>query len=403
MALTDVKLRKLKGAKAPYRSSDGGGLFIEVRPNGSKLWRLAYRFEGKQKLLALGSYPETSLARAREKRQGAKAMLQDGRDPGAVAARQKEERRALAEDTFAAIAEEFMAKQEREGKAEATLSKKRWLIEMAHKTLGPKPIREITASDILKPLQRVEAEGNYETARRMRAVIGQVFRYAIATARADIDPTFGLRGALITPKVEHRAAITDREAFAALLRAVWAYEGALETQAALKLMVLLYPRPGELRLATWPEFDLEKAVWAIPAERTKMRREHVKPLPPLAVKIIKALREHTGNYPFAFPSQLAPGKPISENTMNGALRRMGFEQAAHSSHGFRASASSLLNESGKWNRDAIEAELAHIGSDQVRRAYHRAAYWDERVKMADWWAKTVAAMVAPSGDLSLRR
>jgi integrase len=230
----------------------------------------------------------------------------------------------------------------------------------------------------------------------MRAVIGQVFRYAIATARADMDPTFGLRGALVTPKVSHRAAVTEQNGFAGLVRAVWGYQGAIETQAALKLLALLYPRPGELRLASWNEFDLKRAIWTIPAARTKMRREHVKPLPQEAVEILEDLRGHTGNYPYVFPSQLSPSKPISENTLNGALRRMDIQKSEHTSHGFRASASSLLNESGLWNRDAIEAELAHVGSDQVRRAYHRAAYWDERVKMASWWAK----MVAGNGSLT---
>ncbi len=403
MPLTDLKLRQLKPGAAVFRESDGGGLFIEVRPSGSRLWRLAYRFGGKQKLLALGSYPETSLARVRQRRLEAKTLLQDGRDPAAVAKAAAEVRRALEVDTFATIAAELLEKQEREGKAGATISKKRWLIGLAADDLGERPIRTITAAEILKPLQRVESDGNYESARRLRAVIGQVFRYAIATARADTDPTFGLRGALVTPRVTHRAAITDRKRFETLLGSVWGYEGALETMAALKLLALLYSRPGELRLARWPEFDLDKATWTIPAARTKMRREHVKPLPAAAVAILRDLHAHTGNYPFVFPSQLSPGKPISENTLNGALRRLGYLKSEHTSHGFRASASSLLNESGLWNRDAIEAELAHVGADQVRRAYHRAAYWDERVRMADWWATEIQAIAhgkppAPSVD-----
>ncbi len=223
-----------------------------------------------------------------------------------------------------------------------------------------------------------------------------MFRYAIATARAETDPTLSLRGALITPKVTHRAAIVDREGFAGLVRAVWDYDGSPETCAALKLMVLLYPRPGELRLAAWPEFDLRAATWTIPAERTKMRREHAKPVPALAVEILADLKAHTGNYEFAFPSALSPGKPISENTLNGALRRLGFKKDEATSHGFRASASSLLNECGKWSSDAIEAELAHKGADQVRKAYHRARYWDERVRMAEWWATEIAAMSGAS-------
>ncbi len=391
MPLTDLKLRQLRARAEPYRQSDGGGLFIEVRSNGSRLWRLAYRFDGRQRLLALGSYPETPLAKARVRRQEAKEQLQDGRDPAATAKAAAAAQRALTVDTFAALAEELLAKQEREGKADTTLTKKRWLIGLAKADLGHRPIRAITAAEILKPLRRVESDGNYETARRLRAVIGQVFRFAIATARADTDPTFGLRGALVTPKVTHRAAITDRTAFEALIRTVWSYEGSIETQAALKLLALLYSRPGELRLAKWPEFDLDGATWVIPAARAKMRRDHVKPLPAAAVQILRDLRAHTGNYPFVFPSQLSPGKPISENTLNGALRRIGIQKTEHTAHGFRASASSLLNESGLWNRDAIEAELAHVGADQVRRAYHRTTYWDERIKMAEWWAGRVLA------------
>lgn len=389
MPLTDTQLRNLKAETRTYRRADGGGLFIEVAAGGSKLWRLAYRFDGKQKLLALGSYPETSLARAREKRQGAKGLLQDGVDPGAKAKSDKEERRALAEDTFSALAQELLARGEREGRAAITLSKKRWLLGMAEADLGKRPIRDITAAEILQPLRRLEDKGHYESAVRMRAVIGQVFRFAIAVGRAENDPTFGLRGAIITPKVSHRAAVTEREPFLALVSHVWSYQGSAETQAALKLMVLLYPRPGELRLACWKEFDLEKRTWTIPETRAKMRRQHVKPLPAIAVAILKDLQAVNNNSLLAFPSQQAPGKPISENTMNLALRRMGYSQEEHTSHGFRASASSLLNESGKWSADAIEAELGHVGGDQVRKAYHRARYWDERVRMGEWWSDFV--------------
>lgn len=394
MPLSDVQIRKLKPAEKPYRQSDGGNLCIEVRPNGSKLWKLFYRVEGRMKTLSLGPYPEVSLAQARVARLEAKTLLKRGTDPLAHAKSEREAKRALAKDTFAAVAGEMLAKAEREGRAENTLIKKRWLIGMANADLADRPITAITAAEILKTLQREEAKGNYETTRRLRATIGQVFRFAIATARAENDPTFGLRGALIAPKVTHRAAITDIKGFAGLVRAIWGYEGAPETQAALKLMALVYPRPGELRLASWNEFDLAKSVWTIPATRTKMRRDHSKPLPKLAVQILADLKAHTGNYDFAFPSALSLGKPISENTLNGALRRLGFTKQEATSHGFRASASSLLNESGLWNRDAVEAELAHVGVDQVRRAYHRSAYWDERVRMAAWWADQIASFLS---------
>ena len=390
MALTDLKIRSLKPASKPYRQADGGNMFIEVRPNGSKLWRLAYRFGGKQKLMSFGRYAEVSLAKARERRREAKALLADGVDPMAYAQSREAERAAKTEHTFVKIADELIDKLRHEGKADTTLKKKQWLLDMAIASFGDQPITEITAPVILEALRKVEAKGNYESAKRLRSTIGQVFRYAIATARADTDPTYGLRGALIAPTVRHMAAITDWDAFGHLIRAIWAYEGGSpSTRAALKLMALLYTRPGELRLALWDEFDFDGRKWTIPASRTKMRRPHVKPLSAAAIEIFNQLRTETGSNYRVFPSTIARDKPISENTLNQALRRMGFDKGEHTSHGFRASASSLLNESGLWSADAIEAELAHVGADQVRRVYHRALYWDERVKMANWWASKV--------------
>ncbi|MFN7056432.1 tyrosine-type recombinase/integrase [Hyphomonas sp.] len=255
------------------------------------------------------------------------------------------------------------------------------------------PITEIKPVDILVPLRRQEARGNYETARRMRSSIGQVFRYAVATARADHDPTFALRDALITPKVQHMAALTKREDFARLLQVIWTYEAGSEiTRSALKLMAMLYTRPGELRLAHWNEFDFEKRVWTLPEERMKMRRPHHKPLAEPVIAILKDLRSQTGSRVRVFPSLTGKDRSISENTMNQALRRMSFTREEMTSHGFRSSASTLLNESGLWNPDAIEAELAHADTNQVRRIYHRALYWEERVKMADWWADEVLTM-----------
>lgn len=394
MALTDTQVRTLKAAPKPRKLSDGGGLHVLITPNGSKLWRLAYRYGGRQKLLAFGSYPSVSLADARSRRDAAKQLLASGTDPSAHAKVARAERAAKLAETFQSVADEFLKKMEREGKANTTLTKKRWLIGLATADLGKRPIAEISAAEILIPLRRVEALGNYETARRLRATIGQVFRYAIALSKVANDPTFGLRGALTTPQVTNRAAITDWNGFTELLRAIWDYAGTPETRAALKLMAMLYPRPGELRQAEWSEFDLEKAVWTIPASRTKMRREHRKPLSPLAVAVLFDLRNHSGNRRMAFPSIQSPERPLSENTMNAALRRMGFSQSEMTSHGFRASASSLLNESGQWSPDAIEAELGHVGADEVRRAYHRALYWDDRVRMAEWWATKIEAQVA---------
>ncbi len=393
MPLTDTQLRQLKPDPKPYKVSDGGGLFVFVNTKGSKLWRLKYRFDGKEKLLSFGPYPETTLARARERRGEAKALLAKGIDPAAHAKAVKREDAALNEHTFEKIAAELMEKLRKEGKAETTLKKKQWLLDKANDDFGAMPIRQLTPALVLETVRKVEALGNYESAKRLRSTIGQVCRYAVATARAENDPTYALRGALIAPTVTHMAAATTRDEFAEIVRAIWQYEsGAPSTRAALKLMALLYTRPGEMRLALWEEFDLEAATWTIPASRTKMRRQHVKYLPPMAVQILRDLRRETGGNYRVFPSEIARDKPISENTMNQALRRMGFEKDQHTSHGFRASASTLLNESGLWNKDAIEAELAHVGADQVRRAYHRAKYWDERVKMADWWAGQILRM-----------
>lgn len=389
MPLTDTQIRSIRAEDRPTKHSDGGGLHLLVSPNGSKLWRLAYRFGGKQKTLAFGVYPHVSLSKARERREEAKAVLATGIDPAQLAKEEKARKHAVASNTFSAVADELLAKMEREGRAEATLVKTRWLMDMAKDALGSRPVAEISAAEILVPLRKVEAKGNLETARRLRALIGQVFRYAIATARTDNDPTFGLRGALTTQKVTHRPAITDAKAFGVLLKAIADYDGAAQTRIALQLMALLYPRPGELRQAEWCEFDLNAGVWTIPAARTKMRREHKKPLPEQAVTLLRELQFITGNGQLAFPAQTSMQRPLSENTLNAALRRMGFTKDQASAHGFRASASTLLNESGQWLPDAIEAELGHVESNAVRRAYHRALYWEERVRMQSWWAKKV--------------
>lgn len=393
MPLTDAQIRRLKAPEKEKKLSDSQGLYLLLKPTGGRLWRMAYRYGGKQKALALGQYPHVGLLEARQKRDAAKTLLAKGIDPSQEAKTAKVEAALSNENTFNLIANELLEKTKREGLAETTLKKRRWLLDLARPDLGERPIRDIAASEVLVPLRRVEAQGNYETARRLRATIGQVFRFAIATARADNDPTFGLKGALTTPKVVHRAAITDWQRLTGLIRCIWEYEGAYETRTALKLMTLLYPRPGELRLAEWPEFDLEKAIWTIPAPRTKMRREHRKPLSDTAVEIIRDLYQLTGNRPLVFPSVSSPKRPISENTLNASLRRMGFTKEEMTSHGFRATASTLLNESGKWNPDAIEAELGHVGADEVRRAYHRAVYWEERVTMADWWSGEITSMV----------
>jgi integrase len=390
MSLTDTAIRSAKSTTKAVKLSDGGGLHLLVTPAGGKLWRLAYRFEGKQKQLSFGRYPEVTLKDARSRREAAKEALAAGVDPGAKAKVEKLTRKVIAANTFGLVAEEYLNRLRGEGRADATIVKVGWLLDFASPALAKRPISEISAAEVLAVLRIVELRGRLETARRLRSTIGSVFRYAIATARAANDPTFALKGALQTPKVKHRAAITDPKGVGAMLRAIEGFEGQPTTHAALKLMALLFPRPGELRMAEWCEFDLEEAVWTIPANRTKMRRPHRMPLPSQAVAILRDLHAITAKSRLAFPSVRTVARPISENTLNAALRRLGYDKDQATAHGFRATASTMLNESQKWHPDAIERQLAHVEANDVRRAYDRGEHWDERVRMMAWWADHLA-------------
>jgi integrase len=403
MPLTDVQIKGAKPKEKPYKLSDGGWLYLLVNPIGSKLWRMAYRFDGREKLLALGAYPEVPLKDARAKRDEARALLATGVDPG----ERKKSEKSLAilerENTFDAITAELIEKKRREGKTEKTLSKNQWALGFASAAIGSKPVASITAPDVLAVLRTIEERGRHETAIRLRALIGQVFRYAIATGRCSIDPTFALRGALTTPVTKHRAAITEPVAFGGLLRAIDGYQGDTATRIALNLLALIFVRPGELRNAEWCEFDLDAAVWSIPAGRMKMRRPHRVPLAPQAVALLKELHELTGHRRLLFPGLRSAERPISENTLNGALRRLGYSQDQMTGHGFRATASSLLNESRKWSGDAIERQLAHADPDEVRRAYARADFWPERMEMMNWWADNLDQLKAGGQVIELRR
>ncbi|MBL8574212.1 MAG: tyrosine-type recombinase/integrase [Hyphomicrobiaceae bacterium] len=393
MALSDAAIRAAKPIDKLRKLSDGAGLQLHVFPNGSKLWRVAYRFDGKQKTLALGAYPEISLARARERTQEARRAIAEGHDPSETRRLDRLSGALCKAQTFEAIAAELTAKRIREGIAEATRIKTDWLIGLALADLGRRPIAEISAAEILAVLRKPEAKGHLETARRLRSVIGQVFRYAVATARVANDPTSALKGAIATPKVKHRAAILDPVQFGAMLRAINGFAGQPTTRAALQLLALLFVRPGELRQARWCEFNLNAAEWIIPAARTKMRREHRLPLPQQALTILRALYPITchGQGDYVFPSIRSTARAMSENTLNAALRRLGYDKNEATAHGFRATASTLLNESGHFSIDAIERALAHQDQDAVRRAYARGAHWEERVRMANWWADQLDA------------
>lgn len=386
MPLTDVACRAAKPGPKVRKLSDMAGLQLWVMPNGSRLWRFAYRFSGKQKLLSIGRYPDVSLADARMARENAKALLAEGRDPSASKQLAKLIN-AAAKDNFQAVAGEYVEKLEQEGRAASTIVKIKWLLSFAYPTLGAISVRSIRPIDVLAVLRQVEQRGRRETARRLRSTIGTVIRYAVATARAEIDPTLALQGALTAPIVKPRAALVQPAGVGALLRAIDGFDGQPTTQAALQLMAFLFPRPGELRAAEWQEFDLKAGVWAIPASRTKMRRPHKVPLSPQALAVMSALREITGAGKLLFPSVRTVLRPISENTMNAALRRLGYSKDEATSHGFRATASTLLNESGLWSADAIERQLGHIEGNDIRRAYARGEHWDERVNMMNWWGK----------------
>jgi integrase len=392
MALTELQIRNAKPGQKIAKLSDGGGLQLWISPDGAKRWRLAYRFGGAQKALALGVYPEIGLKEARDARDAARKVLARGDDPLAVKKAAKAAKADEGANTFSAVATELAEKKRRDGKAAATLRKFDWFMSFALPALGSRPIQEISARDVLAVLKEVEARGTHETTRKLRTAIGDVFRFAIATARAGNDPTVALRGALVAPTVKPRAAIVAPKAFGGLLRAIEDYDGTVETRYALELLALTFVRPGELRAAEWAEFDLDAAIWEIPAGRMKMRKPHRVPLAPRAVAILRELQKLTGQGRFVFPSVRSVARCMSENTLNAALRRMGFTNDDMTSHGFRASASSILNESGLWNPDAIERQLAHVDSDSIRRAYARADFWDERVRMMAYWADRLEEM-----------
>jgi integrase len=386
MALTAIGIKNAAPQGKAYKLADTDSLYLLVTPNGVKLWRMNYRHLGRQKTLAFGTWPEVTLAEARAKRDAARKQIGEGIDPAEKQRLDHLSALLEAENTFKAIAEEWVTKNEREGRAPVTLDKVRWLLKMAYPTLGSRPINKISPQEVLLVLRKVEATGRYESARRMRSVLSRVFRYGIATARAERDVAADLRGALITPKVKHLAAITTPREAGGLLRAIEGYSGHAITLFALRLTPHLFVRPGELRHAEWSEFDFERAIWSIPAEKMKMRRPHRVPLSRQACRLIEELHPLTGDGQYLFPSFRSAMRPMSENTVNAALRALGYSQDQMTAHGFRAMAATLLNEMGIWNPDAIEKQLAHLDTSAVRRAYTRGEYWDERVRMMQHWS-----------------
>lgn len=389
MALTDVAIRNAKPRAKPYKLGDSLGLFLLIATGGGKLWRLKYRIHGKEKTLAIGVYPQVGLADARRRRDEARQLLLDGKDPGVEKRRAKVRAQMQASNTFSAIAAEFCEKRKRDGQkgwAPATATRSEYLLSLLRGSIGNMPIAEIEPIDVLAAVRRIESKGKLESARRTLQLASAVFRYAVATARLRSDPTRDLKGALTSPSVTHYGAILEPSRVGDLLRAIDGYDGQPISKLAMQIAPHVFVRPGELRHATWEEVDFENALWTIPAAKTKMRKDHLVPLSRQVLAMLKQVHALTGPKGYLFPSIRSRARPMSDNTINAGLRRLGYSTDEMTAHGFRSTASTLLNESGKWHPDAIERALAHGDSDRVRAAYHRGAHWNERVAMSQWWS-----------------
>lgn len=395
MKLSDTAVRKTKPTDKPYKMADGGGMYLEVMPNGSKYWRFKYRFAGKEKRLALGVYPDISLADARARRDDARKLLANGSDPGAVKQNQKRQAKISAANSFEALAREFH-----------TMKSPIWTphhatdwINTLEREVFPKfghcPITEIEAPDVLDVLRAIEARGAFEIRERVLQRVRAVYAYAIACGKARHNPAAEISGALAPrPKVQHYAALSEKE-MPDFLRALTEYQERAKSSpivfAATRLLALTFVRTGEVRGAQWCEFDLDAALWVIPAERMKARAPHTVPLSRQAVEIIRALQPLTGHMPALFPNRNGQGAVISENTVLKVIERIGYK-GRMTGHGFRSVASTYLNNLGTIRPGMIEAQLAHGDRDQVRAAYNRADYMEYRTAMMQFWADTLDKM-----------
>ena len=381
MPLTDTAIRAAKPADKPQKLFDGNGLFLFIAPSGAKSWRLKYRFQGREKLLTLGTYPQLSLKEARESSAGARKKLSGGIDPSA----EKKVKALSAQITFEAVTREWHENQKptwTEAYAKDVLER---VDRNVFRYLGNRPIGEITPPELLAVLRKIEGRGAVEQAHRVRSICSLVFRYAIATGKAERDTAADLRGALKTRLIIPRAAITDPNEIGGLLRAIDAFPGTFVVKSGLQLLALTFLRPSEVRLGEWAEIDLEEKLWRIPAKRMKMRLDHLVPLSSQACAILESLRQLTGDGRLMFPGLRSVERAISDATFIAALRRMGFAKDEMCAHGFRSMASTLLNEQG-YSADVIEKQLAHNPRDKVRGVYNRAEYLPERRKMMQEWA-----------------
>ncbi len=382
--LTDTKLRSLKFREAAYRIADTNGLCIEVRSTGLKVWRYRYRYAGKASIVTLADYPGMSLTEARAERDRLRALVKGGANPAQVARIDRAAKVERAETTFAAVAAELLAKRAKEGLSAGSVKRERRLFEKDLAGIGDIPVSDMTAPLLLAALRKLERRGVVETAHRARSLAGRVFRYAIATGRAKVNPADDLAGALEQPQTKHFASVTEPEKIGGLLRALYAYKGAVVTQAALKLAPMLFVRPGELRRAKWAEIDLDGAEWRFTVSKTST--PHIVPLPRQAIEILRELLPVTRRSEYVLPGVRSASRPMSENTINAALRNSGFDGNTIVGHGFRAMARTVLDEVLGFRPDYIEHQLAHAVRDPLGRAYNRTAHLAERKKMMQSWA-----------------
>jgi len=394
MALTDTAVRNLKSLEKAYKKTDGNGLYLLVKPNGTKTWRYDYAIFGTRKTLSIGVYPLVSLAAAREARDAAKRLIATNVDPMQQKRVDKIAATAAADNTFGKVADEFLAKMKADGRSDPTMTKNTWMLRELAAPLSKRPIADIRPKEILEILRKLADSGRVESSLATRAAIGRVFRYAVACDIVDTDPTYALRGALRNHTPTSFPAVTSEAEVGGLVRAINGYDGWPTLAAALKIQMYCFCRPGETRTMEWSEVDLEKAIWRIPAHKTKLRRPHDVPLSKQAVAVIATMDAYRGTGDVVFRSMMSGKKHLSENSMNSVLRRIGFTQDQHTAHGFRSTASTLLNESRQFRGEVIEMQLAHKDKDSIRAIYNRAQYWDERVPMMQWWADYLDAKAA---------
>jgi integrase len=385
MRLSTAKIQNATAQKKTVRLFDGRGLYLEIAPTGSRWWRFKYRFAGMEKRISLGVYPDVGLKKARDRRDEMRKLVADGIDPSAARKQQKLMALDATANTFEAVAREWFEKHSANWEASYSVKLLARLEANVFPWLGDRPIRDIKPPELLSVLRRVESRGVLETAHRLMNYCGNIYRYAVATGRAERDISSDLRGALPPSTPQHHASVTDPEGVAALLRAIDGYRGSNVTRYALQLAPLVFVRPGELRKAEWNEVDFEAGEWRIPAERMKMKTKHIVPLSSQAVAILRTLQPLTGKGHYVFPGARSRERCMSENTVNGALRRLGWSGSEMTGHGFRSMASTLLNEQG-WNRDAIERQLAHTERNSIRAAYNYAEHLPERRRMMQAWS-----------------